>query len=439
VSVAGARVRTGRTPRRRLLGPRQASRRCGVAGAQTAPIIARAVFVVIACVYPGLLVGGLAGEIRADLGLSGFSIGLAAAIFWLTAAVASSPGGRLVDRLGPTTGIRLGGALAALGALGAAAASSPAMLTASLAVGGSANAFVTPGVSALASSAVPRGRQGFAFGVQLAGPAIAALLAGLALPLIAGPTGWRNSFIVAAALALVAATIAPQVSSTALRAEPGSPSPRIRPLVLLAAGAAAANAAAGALLTFLVIYCLEIGLSPASAGALLVAASGGAVAVRLGLGALADRRPDAALGWVVWLLALSAAGYALVTSATPALVALGAVVAVALGWGWPGVLLFAVVTRHRADPGAAVGVVITGFFAGAVIGPLAAGPLVEDGSYELIWWLCAGLACLAAAAFDAGRRALGADLPSSTTGPPAIARRRPALAAHPNSRCAPLG
>jgi hypothetical protein len=48
-----------------------------------------------------------------------------------------------------------------------------------------------------------------------------------------------------------------------------------------------------------------------------------------------------------------------------------------------GVLLSTVVTRHRAHPGAAVGVVITGFFAGAVIGPLAAGPLVGSGSYEL--------------------------------------------------------
>jgi MFS family permease len=409
VSVGGARTRTGRTPRGRILGARQASGRCDVAGEQSGPIIARAVFVVIACVYPGLLVGGLAGEIRADLGLSGFSIGLAAAIFWLTAAVASSPGGRLVDRLGPTTGIRLGGALAAAGAFGAAAASSPAVLTASLAVGGSANAFATPGVSALASSAVPRERQGFAFGVQLGGPAIAALLAGLALPLIAGPTGWRTSFIVAAGLALAAATIAPQASATALSAVSGSASHRLRPLMLLAAGAAAANAAAGAVLTFLVIYCLEIGLSPASAGALLVAASGGAVAVRLGLGALADRHPDAALGWLVWLLALGAAGYSLLTSAEPTLVALGAVVAIGLGWGWPGVLLFAVVNRHRADPGAAVGVVITGFFAGAVIGPLAAGPLVGDGSYELIWWLCGGLAVLAAASIDAGRRALDAD------------------------------
>jgi predicted MFS family arabinose efflux permease len=280
---------------------------------------------------------------------------------------------------------------------------------ASLAVGGSANAFATPGVSALASSAIPPGRQGFAFGVQLAGPATAALLAGLALPLIAGPAGWRQAFILAAALSIAAATIAPRATATTPQPNPQSRSSRLRPLVLLAAGATAANAAAGALLTFLVVYAIEIGLSGATAGALLAAASGGAIAVRLGLGLLADRRPDAAFGWVVSLLALSAAGYALVTSVTPALVALGAVVAVSFGWGWPGVLLFTVVTRHRADPGAAVGVVITGFFAGAVIGPLAAGPLVDNGSYDLVWGLCSGLALLSAGAFYAGRRTLGPD------------------------------
>ena len=62
--------------------------------------------------------------------------------------------------------------------------------------------------------------------------------------------------------------------------------------------------------------------------------------------------------------------------------------------------------KHRADPGAAVGVVVTGFCAGAVLGPLAAGPIVEAGSYELLWWTCAGLALLAAGAIRSAARLL---------------------------------
>lgn len=46
-----------------------------------------------------------------------------------------------------------------------------------------------------------------------------------------------------------------------------------------------------------------------------------------------DERLDlhAALGWLAWLLALGAAGYALLASSEPAFVALGAVVAMGLG------------------------------------------------------------------------------------------------------------
>jgi hypothetical protein len=105
---------------------------------------------------------------------------------------------------------------------------------------------------------------------------------------------------------------------------------RLVSLLMLAVGAAAANAAAGALLTFLVDYCIEVGLSSGSAGALLAAASGTAVAVRLTLGLLADRRPDAELGWVVALLGLGATGYALLTTSVPALIAFGAILAVGL-------------------------------------------------------------------------------------------------------------
>jgi MFS family permease len=146
-------------------------------------IVASAVLVIVGTAFPGLLVGGLAPEIRADLALSrpALGLGLAVAVFWLAAAVPSAPVGRFVDRFGPLRGIHVAGALAALGALGVTAASSTSFLIASLAIGGSANAFSTPGVSALASRAIPIERQGLAFGVQLAGPAIAALLAGLAL------------------------------------------------------------------------------------------------------------------------------------------------------------------------------------------------------------------------------------------------------------------
>jgi MFS family permease len=365
-----------------------------------------AVLVIVGTSFPGLLVGGLAAEIRADLAVSRPALGLAVAVFWLAAAAPSAPAGRFVDRFGPLRGIHLAGVLAALGALGVATANSTGLLIASLVVGGSANAFSTPGVSALASRAIPAERQGLAFGVQLAGPAIAALLAGLALPLLAGPVGWRATFAAAAILAVATAGTVPRVITPRMALDPRSDDRRLPPLLMLAIGAAAANAAAGALLAFLVVYCIDIGFSSGGAGALLAAASGAAVAVRLTLGLLADRRPGAELRWVVGLLGLGATGFALVTTSVPALVAVGATLAVGLAWGWPGLLLLAVVRRHSGDPGAAVGIVVTGFFAGAVIGPLVAGPIADGASFALVWWLCAALAVLAAGLINAGHRML---------------------------------
>ncbi len=361
--------------------------------------------VVIADALPGLLLGSLAGDVRGDLGLSTTGLGLAAAVFWFAAAIGSAPGGRFVDRFGPTRGIHVGGALAALGAAGVAIAASPALLVISLAVGGAANALATPGVSALASGAIARHRLGLAFGLQQAAPPLAALVAGLALPVLGGTIGWRPVFAAAAVLAAAAAASAPRV--TVEKAAPkrlGGP-PR-RALLLMAAGALGANAAAGAALTFLVSYGVETGLSAGAAGAMFAAASGGAVAVRLGLGVLADHRPDAAPRWIAAQLVASAAGHALLTSSIPALVALGAIVALALGWGWAGLFLFAIVRQSRGEPGAAVGVAAAGFFGGAVLGPLGAGVIADQASFQLLWWLCAGISLLAAAAILAGARSL---------------------------------
>jgi MFS family permease len=64
-------------------------------------IVASAVLVIVGTAFPGLLVGGLAPEIRADLALSRAALGLAVAVCWLAAAVASAPAGRFVDRFGP--------------------------------------------------------------------------------------------------------------------------------------------------------------------------------------------------------------------------------------------------------------------------------------------------------------------------------------------------
>ena len=78
-------------------------------------------------------------------------------------------------------------------------------------------------MSALLKLEVATQRQGLAFGAQQSGATLGALLAGLALPAVAIPLGWRWAYVAAAALALGAAAFAPRVGA---RRQPRSALPR---------------------------------------------------------------------------------------------------------------------------------------------------------------------------------------------------------------------
>ena len=73
------------------------------------------------------------------------------------------------------------------------------------------------------------------------------------------------------------------------------------------------------------------------------------------------------------MLAASALGFAALAQGSPGVIVVAALVAAGLGWSWPGGLNLAVVRRSPEAPAWAVGVMLTGLFAGAVCGPLAVG------------------------------------------------------------------
>jgi predicted MFS family arabinose efflux permease len=83
----------------------------------------------------------------------------------------------------------------------------------------------------------------------------------------------------------------------------------------------------------------------------------------------------------------------------------GALVAFALGWGWPGLFNLAVVDSHRETPGAASGVSQTGIYVGAAGGPAAFGALYTEVGYSAAWLAVAGLTLLAAAVMWLAARA----------------------------------
>lgn len=363
--------------------------------------------VIVSGVLPGFLTASLAPRIRTDFAFGDSTLGLAVAIFYVVCAVASIPSGHLVERIGAIAGIRFGVAMTTVSCLGIAAlAGSAAGLIVLLLAAGVGNAVTGPAVSALLKREVATHRQGLAFGAQQSGASLGALLAGLALPAIAIPIGWRWAYAGVAALAIGAAAAIPGSEW-----RPGTGATRevhargLSSVHALAAAAVLASAAGVGFVAFLVTYSVDHGLSEGAAGLLLGAVSLAATVSRIGLGAIADRAGQNALRPLPAMLMLSIAGYLLLILGEPAVIVFAALLAGSVGWAWPGALTLAVVQRSPGAPAWAVGVMLSGLFAGAVAGPLLVGLLAENDAFAAAWVLCAGFAFLSAATITLVRRA----------------------------------
>lgn len=370
--------------------------------------LATGVALIVAGVLPGFLTASLATRIRADFPFSSSTLGLAVAVFYIVSALSSTPAGRLLERIGPVRGMQLSAAFTVAScALVALVAQSAALLMAALVLGGVGNGMGGPTVSALLKREVAAHRQGMAFGAQQAGASFGSLAAGVALPVVAIPFGWRWAFVAAGALALASAALGPRgiaaPERTARAARPGG----LTAVHGIAVAAALASAAGVGFISFLVSYSVHSGIEEGTAGLLLAAVSLVAALGRIGLGAIFDRPDSEPLRTLAGMLAAGAGAYLLLITGVPALIAVAALAAGGLGWSWPGGLNLAVVRRSPDAPSWAVGVMLTGLFSGAVAGPLLVGVLADAGAYTAAWGLCATFSLGAAATLTVTRRREG--------------------------------
>jgi MFS family permease len=365
-------------------------------------------------VLPGFLAASLAPRIDDDFSFGASELGLAVGAFYAVCTVASSPCGHLVERIGPVAAVRASAAATLVCALAVALlAQSAAALIVALIVGGVGNAAAAPAAGALVNHHVAAERKGMALGAMQAGAPLGSLLAGLALPVIAIPLGWRWAYVGVGALGLVAAAAPPATPRPDARAG-GRPRRGLTPVHVLAVTAALASGATMGLVSFLVLYGVDSGMSEAGAGAVLAAMSVGAVLSRIAVGAVADRTGRDPERTVAVMLAVSAAGYLLLLAGEPAAVVAGALVVGSVGWAWPAALTVAAVRRAPEAPAWAVGVLMSGLFLGAIAGPLVVGVLVESaGSYVPAWLATATLAMLAAATVGIAGR-----MPATASGGP---------------------
>ena len=361
-------------------------------------------------VLPSFLTGGLAVQIRGELGFGAGALGLAVAVFFGVSSLSSALAGRVAERIGSHAAMRCSSLVGALSLLAVATlASSWWWLVACLFLGGVGNAVAQPATNLMLAREVPGGRQGLAFGVKQAAIPVATLLAGLAVPVLAVTVGWRWAFAGAALLALLVSLLVPKGGDGGgpgrVKEARAGDAP-LAPLIVLAVGIGLGSMAATPLGAFVVESAVSTGVEVGTAGLLLALGSGVGIVVRVVAGHLADRMNSGRLRLVAGMLVLGTAGLAMLASGAPGLLIVGVVLAFGAGWGWPGLFNLAIVKSNPKAPAAATGITQTGASGGAALGPLLFGYTVEATSFGTAWLAAAAVALLSAAAIMAGRRML---------------------------------
>lgn len=389
----------------------------------------RATALAVACgtvsVLPAYLTGALAVQMRADIGFGRGGQGVAVAVFFAFNALTTAWMGRLVERVGTAPGIRLGLALSAAASLGIVLAPPElGVLVGLLAVGGVGNAVMGPALALFTARRVAADRRGLAFGVKQGGVSAASLVGGVAVPAVALTVGWRWAFVgaAAAAIALLAVPRRTPEDGPARRREGAAGVGRRglpdTALLLLTVGFALGSSAAMAVGAFLVDAGVESGLGEGAAGLTLAAASLAAVVVRVASGWAVDRGRHDHLAVVAAMIAVGTVGYVLLAVGDRALFVVGAMVAYGAGWGWVGLLVFAVVDLYPAAPARAAGVAQIGAASGGVIGPVLLALVARRIGYEAGWLVAAVLAALGGACIVLGRRAAARSGAAGVTGRP---------------------
>lgn len=342
--------------------------------------------------------------ISADLHFDVARLGLAASLFFGAAAAASFAMGSLAERAGTRVSTTFAGLLGVISSLGIALVTqSYVALLAFVLVAGTANAAMQTTSNLTLARSIPQPRQGLAFGLKQSAIPCAILIGGLAVPTLGSLLGWRSTFVLAAGasgvMGIVGLFLRGQGSGPVDRGGTHRDKPPMNALLMTTVAMTLASAAVNALGAFLPVWAFETGLHPGGVGYLLAAASATSIIGRVLSGLAADRRRGHNIPFVSGQMALGAVGILLISLGHPTTLVAGTFLAFAIGWSWPGLLMFAVVRVARDSPGVASSAVQTGAFVGGALGPFLFGVAVATKGYDTAWnaaiiSLCAGAVLL---------------------------------------------
>ncbi|MFJ6696407.1 MFS transporter [Streptomyces sp. NPDC091272] len=358
---------------------------------------------------PVFLPGAANGLISSEFGWSSVRMGAILAVYWL----ASLSGAFISKRaaLPPVVERTLAVALGAtcLGLLSAAAAPTVGLWLSS-AVGGFTYGYTQPHTNALLMRRCAPRLRAFAFGLKQAAVPAATLLASMVMPTLAGPAGWRPVFAGTAVLCGVAAVLfartVPPGSRPVTAGRDIVPPLRGDVFLLALSGAGFFGAMVGnGLGGFLVLSLTSRGASLSVAGAVATAGAALNIAVRLIAGWLIGRLPRATWAALIAMFAAGVAGTVLLAHSSLTLTTVGALLAYGGGWGWAGLLHYAIGLPYPGREQRATAYSQMGVSLGAATGPMACGYLFTVNAVAAWWALtAAGLAAMCCVAV-ARRRA----------------------------------
>lgn len=398
-------------------------------------VLLGALLLMVAGMLPVTLTGALAVQIRADLGIGSTGIGVLVSVFFTAGAFGSQLLGSAADHVGWRRASVVGGVASASALLAfAVVVRTPWAAALVLGVGGAAMTASVATSNLVLAREMPGERLGLLLGLKQSAVPLSGLASGLAVPVLALRFGWRWAFAAAAMVPLLAALSAAgtprpsderrDVVARVGEREPATPFVVSRRLRTLAVGMGFSSVIPGVLTGFIVLTAVDAGLSEGGAGVLLAACSLLGVTVRVGYGWAIDHVRGDAITHVAGLLVGGAVGTALVATGDPRAVVVGALLAFACGWGWPGLFFYELIRDHPRNPAAATGVSQTGALIGSALGPLAFGWVADTVSTGVAWVGTATLATAAAAVMLRASRLPrpvaadphGADLPPTTSG-----------------------
>ncbi len=367
---------------------------------------------------PAALTGAVSVFIREDLALTDQRLGLALSSGYFAGAVMILVLKRALDALGWRRTMVAAAALGGIGLAGIASASDSRMLTIALLFSGAGVALMMPSTNLLLVTVDGTDRLAQLLAVKQASVPIALLLAGLAVPPTLAVATWRALFVgglLVAPLGLLlvwrlsASSDPSDPAAAAEQLEPGAPDraaqqPRSAGVTSslsggsrrrgstgsqglggAAVGVAIASCLPGALTAYLVISLVDSGMGPATAALLYGSANSAGIIVRISAGIYASRVVTKGFLPVATMMILGGTGALLLGTGLRPLLVLGASLAFGLGWGWPGLLFYAVMNARPASPAAASAAVHAGGLSGAAAGPIVAGAVAAAGGWIAAW------------------------------------------------------